>query len=387
MKDGELRVALIGYRFMGRMHAHAYRMVSQLMDPPLRPKVAVLVGRDAAGVEAAARAFEIPSWSTDFREAVTRDDIDAVDIAVPSDQHAEIAMAALAAKKHVLCEKPLANTVEVARAMRDAAVQAGVTHMVGFNYRRMPAMALARRLIDEGRLGRVFHVRATYLQDWAVDPNTPLTWRFRKDVAGSGSLGDLLTHLIDLTRYLVGEFGEVMAMQETFIRERPVVTAAVGSGLGPAQAGSEKGPVTVDDATTVLARMENGALATFEATRFATGRKNALRIEIHGERGAIGWDLENLNELWVAGRDGAVDGFRRVLTTNPEHPYLRHWWPEGHGVGYDVGFAHEIYDWMRAIAGEEPARPDFADGLRCQEVAEAIGRSVAERRVVPVMAS
>lgn len=384
MKDGELRVALIGYRFMGRMHAHAYRTVRQLMDPALKPRVQVLVGRDAAGVEAQADALEIPAWSTDFREVIARDDIDAVDIAVPSDQHAEIALAALRAKKHVLCEKPLANTVELARTMRDAAVAAGVVHLVGFNYRRMPAIALARHLIDEGRLGRIFHVRATYLQDWAVDPATPLTWRFQRDVAGSGSLGDLLTHLIDLTRYLVGEFSEVMAMQETFIHERPVVTAAIGTGLGPAAAGSARGPVTVDDATTVLARMANGALATFEATRFATGRKNALRIEIHGERGAIGWDLENLNELWVAGRDGAVDGFRRVLATHPEHPYLRHWWPEGHGVGYDAGFAHEIYDWVRAIAGKQPVHPDFTDGLRCQEVVEAIGRSAEEHRAVAV---
>jgi predicted dehydrogenase len=369
---------------MGRMHAHAYRMVQQLMDPPLRPVVQVLVGRDASGVQAQARALGIPEWSTDFRAVVAREDLDAVDIAVPSDQHAAIALAALAAKKHVLCEKPLANTVETARTMRDAAVAAGVVHLVGFNYRRMPAMALARRWIEEGRLGRIFHIRATYLQDWAVDPNTPLTWRFRREVAGSGSLGDLLTHLIDLARYLVGEFAEVMAMQETFIHERPVVTAAIGAGLGPAAAGSEKGPVTVDDATTVLARMANGALATFEATRFATGRKNALRMEIHGERGAIAWDLENLNEIWVAGRDGTADGFRRVLATHPDHPYLKHWWPEGHGVGYDVGFAHEIYDWIRAIAGEEPVRPDFTDGLRCQEVAEAIDRSVAEKRAVRV---
>ncbi len=387
MEKPTVRIALIGYRFMGKLHSHAYNMVQQLMDPPCRIELAVLCGRDSSALKAAQEAWGWREISTDWRAVVARTDIDAVDIAVPGNAHAEIALAALAKGKHVLCEKPLANTLADAEAMVDAAEASGKVHMVGFNYRRAPAVQLARRLIDEGRLGKIFQVRGTYLQDWAADPNVPLTWRFDRSVAGSGSLGDLLTHVLDMTRFLVGDFEEVTALSHTFVARRPLPANFSGTGLGHAgQAASDSfGSVDVDDVTAVLARLEGGVIGVFEATRFATGFKNALCLEVHGDRGAIRFDLERMNELdyyAVETEEPTRQGFRRILATHPDHPYMQYWWPEGHIVGYDVTFAHEIHDWLSAIIRSQPVSPDFTDGMRCQAVVDAIASSAQKRVTV-----
>jgi len=280
----------------------------------------------------------------------------------------------------VLCEKPLANTVDEARAMVAAASRAaerGVRAMVGFSYRRVPALALARRLVAEGRLGKVRQVRAVYLQDWLVDPEFPLTWRLRRETAGSGALGDIGAHIIDLAQYLLGDrFVGVSAPTETFVRERPLPSAA--SGLS-ASASSERGEVTVDDAALFLARFAGGAVATFEATRFATGRKNALRIELNGEKGSLAFDLEAMNELsfYDGTEDLSTAGFRRVLVTEPTHPYAGAWWPPGHLLGYEHTFTHQVVDLVAALAAGRDPEPSFVDGLRVQLALDAVRRSAA----------
>jgi predicted dehydrogenase len=388
MPSDTLRVALIGYRFMGKLHSYAYHAVNHLMNPPFKVDMAVLCGRDAGNVARAASEWGWREWSTDWEAVVARPDIDAVDIAVPSDVHPVMAEAALRHGKHVLCEKPLANTVDEARRMVAAAEASRRVAMVGFNYRRAPAIQLAKQLLESGRLGRIYQVRGQYLQDWGIDPQVPLTWRFQQAVAGSGALGDLLTHVIDLTRFLVGEFEAVSAVQNRFIARRPLPGQLSGAGLGHAgETGSQDGPVTVDDVTAVLARLSGGVTGVFEATRFATGYKNALRLEIHGERGALRFDLERVNELEfyeVDPADPTTQGYRRILCTHPNHPYLQYWWPEGHTVGYDVTFAHEVYDWVSAIATGNPVRPDFHDGLRCQVVVAAIAEAAETGRTVGV---
>jgi predicted dehydrogenase len=309
---------------------------------------------------------------------VARDDIDLIDICAPGDAHAEIALAALAAGKHVLCEKPLANTVAEARGMVAAAAAAsasGVRSMCGFNYRRVPAVALMRELILAGRIGEVRHVRATYLQDWLVDPSFPLVWRLRKEVAGSGALGDIGAHIIDVTQFVTGQsITSVTALTETFVKSRPLPSAS--SGLAATASGGT-GEVTVDDAALFLARLDGGAVATYEATRFAAGRKNALRVEINGSHGSVAFDFERMNELEFhdAGRPGPEQGFTRILVTEPQHPYMAAWWPPGHGIGYEHTITPEIRDRVEAIgAGRDPA-PSFADALGVQLVLDAVARS------------
>ncbi|MTD13898.1 gfo/Idh/MocA family oxidoreductase [Nakamurella sp. YIM 132087] len=371
---------MIGYAFMGAAHSVGWRSVHRAFDVPLAPEMRLLVGRDPAAVGTAAERLGWQETATDWREVLTRPDIDLVDICTPGDSHAEIAIAALAAGKHVLCEKPLANTVDEARAMVAAADAApDRVAMVGFNYRRLPAMALARRMIAAGEVGTVRHVRAVYLQDWIVDPEFPLVWRLRKDKAGSGALGDIGAHIVDLTQYLLGETIEsVTALTETFVRDRPLPGDAGSAGLA-SSSGSGRGEVTVDDAALFLARFAGGAVGTFEATRFATGRKNALRIEINGSDGSLAFDVEALNELWFydGRRPASGEGFRRILVTEPDHPYLDGWWPPGHGLGYEHSFVHEIRDLVEAVAAGTPASPGFADGLQVQQVLEAVGTSAA----------
>lgn len=364
-------VGLVGYAFMGTAHSHAWRSVHRFFDLPVRPRMVAVCGRDAAAVAAAADRLGWESAETDWRALVDRDDVDLVDICTPGDGHAEIAIAALRAGKHVLCEKPLANTVDEARRMAEAADEArtrGVRAMCGFNYRRVPAVALMRRLVTDGRIGAVRHVRAQYLQDWLVDPEFPLTWRLRRETAGSGALGDLGAHIVDMAQFVTGRrITGVSGMTETFVTERPL-PGGVGSG-----------PVTVDDAALFLARFEGGAIGTFEATRFAQGRKNALRIEINGERGSLAFDLESLNELMFldATQPAEEAGFRRILVTEPGHPYAGAWWPPGHLLGYEHTFTHEIRDLLDAIAAGRDPEPGFADGLRVQLVLDAVARSAA----------
>jgi predicted dehydrogenase len=374
---GEINVALIGYAFMGRAHSNAYRQVWRFFKPRLRPRMKVLCGRTQAKVEQAARDLGWEEAATDWKAVVTRPDIDLVDVSTPGDSHAEIAIAAAQAGKAVLCEKPLANSVRDAERMLAAAEKAGVVHMVCHNYRRAPAVTLARQLISGGQLGDVRHFRGTYLQDWITDPKFPLVWRLDRDQAGSGALGDLAAHSIDLARYLVGEIAEVAGHLETFVRERPL----------PDDPG-RTGQVTVDDASTALVRFANGAMGTIEATRMAPGRKNFNRFEINGSRGSLAFDLERMNELevYLESDRPAVRGFRRVLVTEPGHPYIEAWWPPGHIIGYEHTFVHTVYDLLEAMADKRVPEPNFTDGVWNQRVLHAIETAARRKRWVAVRA-
>jgi predicted dehydrogenase len=366
---------MVGYAFMGAAHSQGWRSAHRFFDLPLTPQMSVLCGRTGDATAAAADKLGWASYVTDWHEAVERDDIDVVDICTPGDSHLEIAVAALEAGKHVLCEKPLANSVRDAETMTEVAERAqdrGVLSMVGFNYRRVPALAYARQVIADGRVGEVRHIRANYLQDWIVDPSFPLVWRLRKELAGSGALGDIGAHIVDLAYFLTGQrLVGVSGLLDTFVTERPLPRSASGlSGSG----GSDVGQVTVDDTAVFFGRTDGGAVATFEATRFATGRKNAMRIEVNGSRGSLAFDFESMNELHVY--DGAVEardaGFRRILVTEPDHPYVSAWWPPGHGLGYEHTFVHEIADFVRDLGAGQPPTPSFHDGLRVQRVLAAV---------------
>jgi predicted dehydrogenase len=363
---------MVGYAFMGAAHSRAWATVGQAFDVPLRPRMNVLAGRDEAATRAAARRYGWHHVETDWRALIDRDDVQLVDICTPGDTHAEIAIAALDAGKHVLCEKPLGNTLAEAEAMAAAAARAaqhGVRAMVGFNYRRVPAIALARRLINDGRIGGLRHVRAAYLQDWLADVSVPLTWRLDQERAGSGALGDIGAHAVDLAQYLSGEhLTGVSGVLNTFVPERPVAG-------DPGQTG----PVTVDDAALFSGRLESGALAAFEATRVAAGRKNALTIELNGELGSLSFDLERLNELSFYDRteSESTAGFRRILVTEPGHPYLEAWWPPGHVLGWEHTFVHQARDLLVDIAGGDDPEPSFADGLQVQRVLDAVAASAA----------
>jgi predicted dehydrogenase len=383
--QGTIGVGMIGYAFMGRAHSLAWHTAGRVFDVPLRPRLAAICGRDKAAAQAAAERLGWAAVESDWQALIERDDVQLIDISAPGDLHAPIAIAALAAGKHVLCEKPLANTLAEAEAMKaaaDAAYPTGARAMVGFNYRRVPALALARRLVEQGRLGTLRHFRAVYLQDWLADPDAPMTWRVQAERAGSGALGDLGAHIVDLARYLTGdEVTGVSAVSATFTPERPY---ADGSGTGT---------VTVDDAVVFTARLASGALASFEATRCATGRKNALRVELNGTAGSLAFDLERLNELeffTVAGDSGAGDsvagdgaggvnpaGFRRVLVTEGSDPYLAAWWPPGHVLGWEHTFTHQAADLLTAIADGGQPLPSFDDGLAVQRVLDAVARSAA----------
>jgi predicted dehydrogenase len=380
-----LGIGMVGYAFMGRAHSQAWRTVGHFFDLPLTPRLAAICGRDQAAVAAAAARLGWPAWETDWKRLVGRDDVDLVDVCTPGSSHAEISIAALEAGKHVLCEKPLANTVEEARAMAAAAARAaegGVRAMVGFNFRRVPAVALARELIAAGRLGAVRHVRAAYLGAHMVDPEFPLVWRLRVEEAGSGALGDLGAHAVDLAQYLVGDrIAGVAGLTETFVKERPLPGGApIDRGATPEPPGPPaRGPVTVDDAALFIARFAGGALGSFEATRFATGHDEGLRVEVNGELGSVIWELGALNELRLfdASDEPVTQGFRRIQVTRASHPYAGAWWPEGHTIGYEHTFTHEVRDLLEAIAAGRAPVPSFADGLAVQQVLDAVARSAA----------
>ncbi|WTO08765.1 Gfo/Idh/MocA family oxidoreductase [Micromonospora sp. NBC_00617] len=379
--DKELRIGMVGYAFMGAAHSQAWRTVNRVYDLPARARMALICGRDTAKVAEAADRLGWDAHTTDWRDVINSDEIDVVDICTPGDSHAEIALAALAAGKHVLCEKPLANTVAEARAMTaaaDTARASGVRSMCGFNYRRVPAVTMMRQMVADGRLGVIRHVRATYLQDWIVDPQFPLVWRLQKDRAGSGALGDIGAHIIDLTQFVVGQrITGVSAVTETFVKERPLPAESSGLAATVDGGSAPTGPVTVDDAAIFVARLDGGALATYEASRFATGRKNALRVEINGSLGSVVFDLERLNELefYDATRPTLEQGFSRILVTESDHPYMSAWWPPGHIIGYEHSFTHQMRDLIEAIAtGTDPA-PSFADALQVQLVLDAVTRS------------
>jgi len=381
-----LRVAMIGYGFMGAAHSQGWRTAPRVFDLPAEPEMAVIVGRNAEAVAAAASKWGWAESATDWRDVIARDDIDVVDIVTPGDSHAEIAIAALDAGKHVLCEKPLANTVAEAEAMAEAAERAaarGIQAMVGFTYRRVPAVTFLRNLIAEGAVGTINQVRASYRQDWLVDPEMPLAWRLQKEHAGSGALGDIGAHAIDLAQFVTGlNLEKVSGVIDTIVKERPLLKGST-SGSGPSDtglsgaAGVGSGQVTVDDIAIFTGRFESGALASFEATRFATGRKNALQIEVSGDKGALAFDLEDLNSVQFYDRTAPADrqGFRKVLVTEAEHPYVSAWWPAGHMLGYEHGFSHQVKDLVEGIVGGSAPHSSFADGLRVQRVLDAVERS------------
>ena len=370
----EIGVTLIGQRFMGRAHANAYRQVRAFFDPPLLPRLVVACGRDEGSLREFARRFGFESITTDWREAVTRDDVGIVDICASNDVHAEIAALAAEAGKAVFCEKPLARSLAEAEEMLRTVEEAGVPHMVCFNYRFFPAIRLAKRLIEEGALGELRQFHALYLQDWLTDPGFPLTWRLRKEQAGSGALGDTAVHIVDLARFLVGEIAEVVGMLATFVRERPLPD------------GSDVGEVTVDDTASFLARFESGATGVFETTRMATGRKNFMHLEVNGSRGSIHWNAEDPNVLWFYSEDDpkAVRGFRRIVVTEAQHPYAGSWWPPGHILGYEHSFVHAVYELLTALGEDRDPEPSFRDGVAAQAVLEAVARSVEKRCWVPV---
>jgi len=370
-----VNVALIGYAFMGKAHSNAWRQVGRFFSPRLEPRMKLICGRDPAQVAEAAGRFGWAEAATDWREVVNRPDIDLVDICTPGDSHAPIAIAAAAAGKTVFCEKPLANTLAEAETMLAAVQKAGVVHMVCHNYRRAPAVVLAKQLIEAGRLGEIRHYRGTYLQDWIVDPEFPRVWRLQKELAGSGALGDIASHSIDLARYLVGEISAVAGLLETFVPERPLPGDAAG-----------RGPVTVDDASLALVRFAGGAIGSIEGTRMAPGRKNYNRFEINGSNGSLAFDLERLNELEVFFRDDppSLQGFRTILVTETSHPFGGAWWPPGHIIGWEHTFTHTVHDLLEGVADGRSPHPTFDDGVRNQRVLHAIERAHAERRWLDV---
>lgn len=376
----EVRIGMVGYKFMGKAHSHAYRDLPMFFPDQPRPVMKMICGRNEENVQKAAQQFGWEGSSTDWRELMDNPDIDLIDINAPSDAHKEIALAAAAAGKHIFCEKPLALTLKDSREILEAAEKAGVKHMIGFNYRFAPAVLLAKKLVEEGRLGDIYHFRAWFLQDWLVDPEFPLTWRLQKEIAGSGSHGDLGAHLIDLSHFLVGDISEVIGMSETFVKERPVPDNMTGLSA-QASKDSPKEKVTVDDATLFMARFENGALGSFEATRYAAGHRCTNSFEINGSKGSVKFDFERMNELQVYFQDDAddVQGFRRVLATDPAHSYADAWWPPGHTIGYEHTFIHEVVELMNAFKEDRQPIPDFTAGVKCQQVLEAVDLSIEER--------
>jgi predicted dehydrogenase len=376
---------MIGYGFMGKAHSNAWRQAPHFFPLKADIDMHTICGRNAEAVESARALYGWKNASTNWKEVIKSPEIDLVDIGTSNITHAEIGIAAAKAGKHVFCEKPLAITFADAKKMVAAAKASGVRTMVGFNYRRVPAIALARQMIDAGKLGQIRHFRGTYLQSWIADPKFPMNWRLRKEVSGSGAHGDLNAHLIDLAHFLVGDIAEVIGLQETFIKERLRESSAIGLG---AEAGKGTEKVTVDDASVFLARFASskavapGAYGTFEATRLAPGHKNYNRFEINGSEGSVAFCFERMNELEYCNRADPPDepGFKTIMVTERVHPYVAGWWPPGHVLGYEHTFIHEVVDLVDAIATNAPIQPDFATGAKCVAVLESALKSKTSRR-------
>jgi predicted dehydrogenase len=371
-----LNIGMIGYAFMGKAHSAAYRDVARYFpDLQLQPVLKAICGRNEQAVAQAAQQFGWESYETDAMALIARDDIDVVDVSSPGWAHKDQVIAAAKAGKHIICEKPIANNLKDARAMAAAVETAGVKSLVMFNYRRIPAVSLAREMIQAGDIGDIYQVRFRYLQDWIADPAFPMVWRLDKDKAGSGALGDIGSHIIDLARFLVGEFTDVSAVMKTFIKERPMAPKS-----------KETGTVTVDDAAAWIANFENGAIGTFDATRFARGRKNGNGFEIYGSKGSLLFDLEDMNRLkfWSAKDSPRLQGFRDILVTEPQHPFMQGWWPPGHIIGYQHTFVNTIYDFFTALSKGQDGSPNMQDGVKAQAVLEAVEKSANARKWVNV---
>src|SRR5438552_2763697 len=375
-----LAVGLIGYNFMGKAHSNAWRQAPHFFDLSAGVRMKTICGRNRAAVKKAATKLGWENAQTDWRRVIDDAKIDIVDICTPNDSHCEIAIAAAQAGKAILCEKPLARNIDEAEKMMRAVKKARVVNMVCHNYRRVPAIVLAKQMIERGEIGdRIFHFRARYAQDWIVDPNFPLVWRLQSDVAGSGALGDIFSHIVDLARYLVGEFKEVCATMETFVKERPV-----GRDRRSRRRTKATARVDVDDAVTMIGRFKNGALASLEATRFAPGRKNSITLEINGSAGSLFFDLEEMNQLRFYNAADPQDrqGFRDIIVTEPSHPYIDNWWPPGHVIGYEHTFVHTIADFVKAVIAGKSVQPTFADGVKTQRLLEAISQSAKTKRFI-----
>jgi predicted dehydrogenase len=364
----KLNVAMIGYQFMGRAHSNAWRQVSHFFDVPVEPVMKVICGRNESAVKAAADNLGWEETETDWRKLMERKDIDIIDICSPGDAHTPQAIAAANAKKVVFCEKPLSNTVAEAEEVLKAVKKNKVIHMLCHNYRRIPAVTLAKQMIDAGEIGEIYHYRGTYLQDWIVDPQFPRVWRLQKAVAGSGALGDIASHSIDLARYLVGEITDVSGLLKTFINQRPMPDDP-----------KKLGKVDVDDAALAIVKFRNGAIGTIEGSRFALGRKNYNRFEINGSKGSIVFDLEKMNELEVYKEEGPNSGFKTILATDAKHPYFGAWWPPGHIIGYEHTFTHTVFDLLNAVHTGKVPTPNFEDGVRNNKVLDAIERSAKSK--------
>ncbi|MCD6536170.1 MAG: Gfo/Idh/MocA family oxidoreductase [Thaumarchaeota archaeon] len=366
----ELGVGMLGYAFMGKAHTNALiKMPIFFYPPPAKPKLVAIFGRTEDKVKEAAKRFGYKRYYTRWEGLIKDPEVEIVDNGLPNNMHHDPCIMAVELGKHVICEKPLARTSKEAEEMYRAAEKAGVKHMTAFNYRFVPAIRLAKKLINEGYIGKILQFRGIYLQDWITDPKFPLVWRLRKEIAGSGALGDLGSHVIDLARFLVGEIDSVVGMMKTFVDERPLPEDP-----------SKKGKVDVDDAFIALVRFHNGAIGSIEATRFATGRKNHQRIEIHGSEGSITFNLERLNELEVYTNNEPLEkrGFKTILVTESVHPFADRWWPPGHIIGWEHTFVHEIYHFFDAVANDKPIEPwgaTFYDGLRVNQIMDAIARS------------
>ena len=370
----EVGVGMLGYAFMGKAHSHAMLTIPHMMyPPPAIPKLAAIAGRNEAAVKEAAKRYGYQRYYTDWREMLKDDSVQLFDNGGPNDAHAEPSIAAAKAGKHVLCEKPLGRTADESKRMRDEVMATGVKNMVAFNYRFVPAIRQIRKLVESGALGQIYHFRAVYLQEWIMPHyGTPMIWRLKKDQAGSGALGDLGAHIIDLARYLVGEIGSVSAMKKTFIKQRPDGQGGMGT-------------VDVDDAFASVVEFENGALGTLEATRFAGGRKNGQRLEINAEKGSIVFNLERMNEMevfWVGEQPKETQGFHNVLVSEGYHPWWENWWPQGHMIGWEHTFTHGVYDLINGIAKNVSPEPTFDDGVRCQAVLDAIETSASNKQWV-----
>jgi predicted dehydrogenase len=364
----KLNVAMIGYQFMGRAHSNAWRQVGRFFNTAYEPVLKVVCGRNESEVQKAAGQLGWQEHATRWEDVVARKDIDVIDICTPGDSHLPIALAAAEAKKVVFCEKPLANTLPEAEQMLAAVERAGVLNMLCHNYRRCPAVTLAKEIIAEGQLGTINHFRGSYLQDWIVDPQFPRVWRLEKARAGSGALGDIGSHSLDLAQYLVGEIAEVSGFLHTFVKERPLPD---GKGTGT---------VDVDDAAYAHLRFASGALGSLETSRFATGRKNYNTFEINGSKGSLCFNLERMNELELYVEEGKNSGFRTILATDAKHPYVDAWWPPGHILGYEHSFTHTVADLIAAVKTQTQPSPSFADGVQNQRVLDAIERSSSSRR-------
>ena len=379
----ELNVAIIGYKFMGKAHSNAWKNLPHFFSLDARPVMKVACGRHEEPLQAFADNWGWQEIETDWKKLIERDDIDIIDIASPPAIHREIAIAAAQAGKHIVCEKPMALNAAECRDMVEAVEAAGVVNYINFNYRRCPAVMLAKQIIDEGKIGRIYHWRGAYLQSWPMDPQFPLTWHMRKELAGSGPQAGINSHSLDLARFLVGEIESVAAMTARFVKERPLPDeVAAGTFKAAVSEGKAMGEVTVEDAISMLVKFENGAMGTFDATHFAPGRKNYNYFEIYGSKGSLSFNLERLNELQYYSMDDPdyLRGFRTILATEPNHPYIEHWWPPGHNIGYEHQFHNAFADFIQAILDKGQVHPNFYDGL---EGDGSAGRRIAGGRRGP----